>query len=274
MSTHKNSTSAERARPTVAAASRPNFIWAHVAGVVFFVFLLAASAQTALAQSCGDDITRAAGICVQQTGLDNALQCRQKAVRDCNCDSSINKCRGVETCGPELQAKAKINVDWIFADRGATGTFESHRRMGESAFEAAVSAQGHNPPVQQLLRQCRAWVEAYLGQSDGCTLANRTPGPDTCRCISVRPTGQSDPTGAPTYRVTNSCPDGLRVSVQFVDAVSTGGTPSTGQAQLICPTKASLIRAPQTFQIPSISAVTLQGATGAYTCVCRNALCN
>lgn len=245
----------------------------HLACAVTLVLLLMASSRTAHAQSCGDDITRAAGVCVQQTGLDNALSCRQKAVRDCNCDPATNKCRGVESCGPELQAKAKINVDWIFADRGATGTFESHRRMGESAFEAAVSAQGHNPPVQQLFRQCRAWVEAYLGRSNGCTLADRTPGPDTCRCISVIPIGQ-DQTGTPIYRVTNSCPDGLRVGVQFVDAAAMGATPSTGPAQLICPTKDFQVRAPQTFQIPSISAMRLEAATGGYTCICRDALCS
>jgi hypothetical protein len=235
---------------------------------------LAFAPQFSFAQSCDNDITLATGVCVQQTGLDNAATCRKKAVQDCNCDLATNMCAGTQSCSPDLQAKAKINVDWIFSDGGARNTFDLHRQMGESAFEAAVSAQAHNPPVQALLRQCRAWVEAYLRQPGGCSLGNREPGPDSCQCVSVLPTGQFDQTGTPIYQVTNSCPDGMNVSVQFVDAASSGGSPSIGQAHLIYPSKSYTLRPPQTFAVPSISAIGLQTAGGAYTCVCREALCN
>lgn len=250
--------------------------FAHWIGLpIAFVLILLAASPAAVAQNCSEDITRSAALCVQQRGLDAALSCRQNAVRECNCNSATNQCvAAASSCGPELQAKAKINVDWIFADRGARATFESHRQGGESPFAAAVSAQAHNPPVQVLLRQCRSWVEAYLGRGDGCTLSDGPPGPAACRCISVLLTGQHDQTGAPSYKVTNSCADTFRIAVRFVDAVTSGAAASFGPAQLVCPGRSFVTRAPQTFQIPSIDAVGLQSGSGSYTCVCRGDACN
>jgi len=242
--------------------------------VVVLSMVVLAACESALAQTCNDDITRAAGVCVQQTGLSNAAQCRQKAVQDCNCDPASDRCRGAATCGPELQAKARINVDWVFRDAGAHSTYGVHREMGESAFEAVVSAQAHNPPVQQLLRECRGWVEAYLGQNGGCTLDDHMPIADSCPCVSIVPTGQFDPTGAPFYKVSSACAGGLRVAAEFIDAAATGGPPAWGQPQLICPGQSFIVRAPQTFSIPSIAAYQLQGARGSYTCVCRDGSCS
>jgi hypothetical protein len=226
------------------------------------------------ALTCDDEITRNAGICVQQTGLNNAARCRQQAVQACQCNAA-NQCGGGGFCDAAMQAKAKINIDWVFADRGARATFSTHRQMGESAFEAVVSAQAHNPPVQALLRECRAWAEGYINQAGGCTLGDQAPGPAQCRCISVQPTGEFDQTGTPIYLVTNACPDGMKVNVQFVDALpQTGGPASWGPPILTCPAHSYKVRAPQTFTIPSINAYGLRNAGGSYTCVCRGGLCN
>lgn len=262
----------------------PTAIWiAHghrpfgmVSGARVGIFLLVSlMSEPLLALSCNEEITLHAGTCVQQTGLQNAASCRRNAVQACNCDQSIDQCRGSGPCDPALQAKAKINVDWVFADRGATNTYNLHRQMGESAFEAVVSAQAHNPPVQNLLRQCRPWVEAYLKTGGGCTLGNRAPGPNDCGCISVTPSGEYDPTGMPIYQVSSSCPDGFNVSVGFVDAaVSTGSSASWGQPRLVCPSQSYHTRPPQTFQIPSITGMSLQNAAGNYSCICRAGICN
>jgi hypothetical protein len=227
------------------------------------------------AQDCNDDITRSAGICVQQTGLNNAATCRQTAIQACNCDTTTNQCQGTGSCDAAEEAKAKINVDWVFTDKGAQTTFSLHRQMGESCFEAVVSAQAHNPPVQQLLRQCQAWSTAYLSQKPGCgggcTLGNSVPGPQDCKCISIRPTG-TDQTGSTIYTVTNSCTDGFKVAVTFIDA-STNALPSTGQPLLVCPTLSYTVRAPQTYRVPSISGYSMQNGAGTYGCVCRDQLC-
>ncbi|MCS3761564.1 hypothetical protein [Bradyrhizobium centrosematis] len=251
----------------------------NVSARIRLVFVLLAfcmlGSQAVRAQSCGDDITRAAGLCVQKRGLDAALDCRQAAVRDCACNTATNRCSGAGgSCSAQLEAEAKINVDWILADRGARGTFESHKQLGESPFDAAVSAQAHNPPVQKLLRQCRGWVEAYLGRGGPCTLSDTPPDAATCRCITVLPTGQFDQTGAPSYKVSSSCTGAYNISVQFIDASASGAPPSTGQPQLVCPSKSFVVRAPQTFLIPSISGVRLQSANGGHTCVCRDKLCS
>ena len=230
---------------------------------------------TVHALTCDDEITHNAGLCVQQTGLDNAATCRRQAVQNCQCDAATNQCGGGGLCDAAKQAEAKINVDWVFANAGARATYEAHRQMGETAFDAVLNAQAHNPAVQALLRQCRAWVVVYVNQPGGCALDANKPGPEQCRCISVVPTGAFDLTGTPIYQVTNACPAGMKVNVQFTDAAPrTGGFSSWGQPILTCPGRPYQVRAPQTYAIPSISAIGLQSAGGSYTCVCRDGLCS
>jgi hypothetical protein len=236
--------------------------------------------------TCEGQIERGAAICSLQTGPSNS-SCRPQAVRDCNCDPSTDRCRGEQACTPALQAKAKINVDWVFSNAGAKITYQLHTGMGESAFQAVESAQAHNPPVQSLLRECQGWVEAYLAglhkQGGPCTLGGRPPGPQDCSRFSVIPAG-TDGTGTPYYRVTDAGSDdqAMNVSVGFVDAgsslayngVAGGSSPSYGQPQFACHSLPFTVRPPQTFTIPSISAISLQNAGGTYTCVCRTGACN
>jgi hypothetical protein len=226
--------------------------------------------------TCEGQIERGAAVCVHETGSSNSPMCRRQAVLDCSCDPSTDRCRGLQACTPALQAKAKINVDWVFSNAGAKATYQLHRSMGESAFQAVESAQAHNTPVQALLRECQGWVEDYLHQQGGCTLGRNPPGPQDCSCVSVIPTGSVDDTGTPYYRVIDSCPEdhAFNVSVGFVDAHAGGNSPSYGQPQLSCPSQPFTVRPPQTYPIPSISSINLQNAGGTYTCVCRTAACN
>jgi len=120
---------------------------------------------------------------------------------------------GATACGTE----AKINVDWVFQDRGARARYAERRRQGDVPFDAVVAAQAHNPRVQSLLRGCRDWVESYLAGMGEADAGRRSPTPPTradCRCISVLPTNDLDWQGRLAYRVINSC-DALEVAVSF-----------------------------------------------------------
>ncbi len=172
--------------------------------------------------------------------------------------------------------KAKVNVDWVFSDKGAQATYAQHRSEGESCFQAVLSAQAHNRPVQKLLRACQGFVTNYLnkfGKCNGCTLANVPPGSQDCQCITIVPTGEFDETGTPFYRVTNNCPAAMKVSVTFVDA-ATDLPPSSGQPLLLCPPMSFLVRPPQWYVIPSISGYGIWTAAGFRSCVCHDNICN
>ncbi len=170
--------------------------------------------------------------------------------------------------------ECKINIDWVFEDRGARARYESERRAGKSAFEAVVGAQAHNAPVQRLLRQCQTWAESYLGsqqgtQPGGVTLGNRRLGQEDCRCIDVVPTGESNFQGQPGYRVSNKC-DGMNVSVRFDGTISRMGgdlgLTTTAQAGLMGPGQQRVVRSAAGWTITSIKAVGLNNAAGSYSC--------
>ena len=113
-------------------------------------------------------------------------------------------------------AEARINVDWVlFRDRGAQKRYRKFLALGMSPFDAVVTAQAHNPPVQELLRRCRSWTTAYLGQFIQPPTVRR-PSRQACKCVGVYPTGTTSPLGNPRYRVTNNPRCGaLGISVLF-----------------------------------------------------------
>lgn len=82
------------------------------------------------------------------------LDARQSALRT---EPNVAK----STMGGQCSA-VKENIDWVFRDRGAQATYAQQMQAGKSDFEAVVGAQGHNRPVQDLLRRCQSVAEAYL----------------------------------------------------------------------------------------------------------------
>jgi hypothetical protein len=62
---------------------------------------------------------------------------------------------------PQCQ-EAKVAIDWVFADAGATGTFARFREQGNSPIDSVIGAQGHNPHAQAMLRACAGWGANYL----------------------------------------------------------------------------------------------------------------
>ncbi|MEQ1715802.1 MAG: hypothetical protein ABL907_07440 [Hyphomicrobium sp.] len=174
--------------------------------------------------------------------------------------------------------EAKINVDWVFNDGGARSTYTRQRASGLSPFDAVVAAQGHNPNVQALLRQCQAWVDSYLlsradlpspGAPGDPTLSRRKLGPGDCRCISVLPTGTTNSNGMAGYRVVNTC-DPLKAAVRFVGDIarlSPGyGLSSWAQAGLVGGGKEATVYAPPDWTLVSIKAVTLTSTANSHTC--------
>jgi hypothetical protein len=225
--------------------------------------------RSAPADACNDEIVRLTAQCMG-SDLRKARACRAQAEKDAPC--------GARSMTGEQCSQVKENIEWVFRDRGAQATYDQQRGTGKSAFEAVVGAQGHNRPVQDLLRRCQAWAEAYLAsygaQGGGVTLSNRPLGESDCRCISAVPTGDVDFNGSAAYKVTNSC-DGLDVSVRFTDAVSPDGVFSSwAQAGLMGTGQERIVQVSPIYLVPSISAYSLRNAAGAYTCVCRTALCN
>jgi hypothetical protein len=176
---------------------------------------------------------------------------------------------------PEIcQNEAKVDVDWVFNDRGARSTYLQQRSIGKSAFEAVVGAQAHNPQVQTLLRRCQAWAESYLGllgePSGGVTLSSRILTTADCRCISVLPTRDLDREGRLAYRVINSC-DGLEVSVQFTGDIlrlspDTSAFSSWAQAGLLGNNQERTVRAPA-WNIVNINSIAIRNAAGSLTCL-------
>lgn len=172
----------------------------------------------------------------------------------------------------QCEREAKQNVDWVTSlDSGAKAVFDRRVLLGDSPFEAVLFAQMHNPKVQALLKECRSWVETYLG-APGHTLVQ-----NDCRCVSVRPANEKDFEGRATYFVSNTgsgCST-MSFTVGFVDATtSAGSTFSWASAGSITVGQTRRIQAPATFRIVSISAVELRNAASSHTCVCKKDICN
>lgn len=170
-------------------------------------------------------------------------------------------------------SEAQANIDWIFTDAGARSTYGRLRTNGRSAFEAVVGAQAHNPRVQQLLRSCQSFAEAYLARRGedgaGATLSNRPLSQGDCRCVSVLPTGAADWQGRVGYRVINSC-DGLEISVLFGrDIARWSPNPRAfetwAQAGLMGPNEERIVYVPGG-TILSINAVGIRNAVNSVTC--------
>lgn len=165
---------------------------------------------------------------------------------------------------------AKRNVDWVFENTGARGTYTDARKQGKSAFDSVIYAQRHNVAVQDKLRLCRDWVVSYLasrgqsGTQPGAppSLGNRKLGVADCECISVLPL-------ATGFRVTSRCA-ALKVSVLFVDAFQTHGVhteaPGWAQAGIVGGGREGAVRPPRTYKVPSIKAVALANDDNHWTC--------
>jgi len=169
-------------------------------------------------------------------------------------------------CGPD----EKRNVDWVFADAGARGSYSDARKQGKSAFDSVIHAQRHNRAVQNKLRLCQGWVVAYLaslgqsGTQPGAppSLGNRKLGKADCDCISVLPV-------ATGFKVTSRCA-ALKVSVLFIDAFRPHGihTEATGWAQagIVGGGRDGNVSPPKTYKVPSIKAVALANDDNSWTC--------
>jgi len=175
---------------------------------------------------------------------------------------------------PSCSREAKINTDWVLSqDKGARLRFNQALSAGKSAFDALLTAQAHNPGAQKSLQSCQAWVETYLrgkGENrDGRQVA-AAPTSESCPCITIVPSGNSDLDGRAEYRVSNRCA-ALNVTVVFVDATATSLSARADAGLVGRPTT---VKAPATFRIPSLEAYNLRNDSGNYTCRCKPGTCN
>jgi hypothetical protein len=176
---------------------------------------------------------------------------------------------GAQPC----QKEVRLNVDWVFADRGAVNRYRFERQNGLSPFNAVLAAQAHNPPVQRLLLRCRGWVEGYLnarGERAGPdTLGEGRLGPQDCSCISVLPTGTPSADGGPGYRVVNSC-GAMRIAVGFIGDITavspTYGLSSRADAGILATGEERVVYAPA-WSLVSIRSVNMRNSTSSYTCI-------
>ena len=105
---------------------------------------------------------------------------------------------------PQCQ-EAKVAIDWVFADAGATGTFARFREQGNSPMDSVIGAQGHNPQAQAMLRACAGWGSNYLmaiyGDAvNGLTRPVADVGPRSC---------EAPPSGLCYNGCQVSCPQGF-----------------------------------------------------------------
>ncbi|PXW51089.1 hypothetical protein BY998_1369 [Methylobacterium sp. B4] len=186
------------------------------------------------------------------------------------------------SCEHEVPA----NVNWVFADRGAQARYRNGLYNGLDPFEAVVRAQGHNPPVQEMLRRCGRIARDYVANR----VAGRVPGADRtptvppdemrlplrpptaadCGCISVIP-AVSTANGRPTYRVSNRCSYALEVSASFsgdtlpfgarVDAFT-----SSARAGILGEGDGVTVSPPEGWTVNNIAAVGLRTRGGRLNC--------
>ncbi|HKP22945.1 MAG TPA: hypothetical protein VJV39_03725 [Dongiaceae bacterium] len=105
---------------------------------------------------------------------------------------------------PECE-EARIAIDWVFADAGATGTFARFREQGNSPMDSVIGAQAHNPHAQEMLRACAGWGANYLMAVYGDAVRGLTRpvvdvGPKTC---------EAHPSGLCYNGCQVSCPQGF-----------------------------------------------------------------
>lgn len=190
------------------------------------------------------------------------------------CDSGgSGRSSNSEAPSTECEGEAKINVDWVFADKGAFRRFTNARDQGASAFESVISAQDHNPGVQALLRRCASWVEGYLADKGAGGPAEarnerRQLRQDDCRCISVVPMAASGQRAGPAFRVSNSC-DRMTVKVRFIGDIlnltARDAFSSWANAGPLAAGEASIVSAPD-WKFVSIRAVGLSNGSSSFTC--------
>ncbi|GEP07381.1 hypothetical protein MOX02_54190 [Methylobacterium oxalidis] len=167
---------------------------------------------------------------------------------------------------PDNCASAKLNVDWVFTDAGATRTYQGYRRAGRSPYDALHGAQDHNPAAQASLEQCRGWVETYLasrGDAVPPISKARFLTRSDCQCASVIPTGMQVQGGKPQYRVTGSC-DPLIISVRFTNAMNETQS-AWVNAGILSGGGGRTITAPN-YELTSIRAIELKNADYSVSC--------
>lgn len=141
--------------------------------VSFLAFLAAISLAAADEATCKAEFKRQVGECANAAASDPARDpsdftfwkaCRQQH------QPEYDRCMGeANTTGasvdqpptPQCQ-EAKIAIDWVFSDSGATRTFVQNRNAGRSPYDSVIGAQGHNPHAQDMLRECAGWGSNYL----------------------------------------------------------------------------------------------------------------
>lgn len=172
------------------------------------------------------------------------------------------------------ETEGRQNTDWVLNDSGARATYRNRLSTGNTAFEALVGAQGHNPKAQAILLGCQDWVEKHLrrvGQPDrDVALSDRSLTQADCQCISVLPTGDFDWQQRQAYRVINSC-DALAVAVRFTGDIATyspnpTGFSSVAQVGRLGTNQERRVRAPD-WTIVSINSYTLRSTAGSLTCL-------
>ena len=169
--------------------------------------------------------------------------------------------------------EARQNVDWVLNNGGARATYRNRLYAGNTAFDAVVGAQGHNPKAQAILRTCQVWVKNYLlqlGPPDRhLMLSNRRLTNADCQCISVLPTGEYDWQKRQAYRVVNTC-DALSVAVNFTGDIASyspnpAGFSSVAQAGRLDTNQERRVWAPD-WKVVSVSSFTLRSTAGSLTC--------
>ncbi len=213
--------------------------------------------------------------CREAGGTVHSTIADYRAGRPFKCDTAGSGRSAAAPANSVCKTEGKINVDWVFTDKGASQRYAQLRHQGNSPFEAVVGAQAHNPKAQKVLRDCASWVVAYLaskgeGHSGQAGPPARRLSTADCKCISVIPTGESDFNGRTEYRVTNSC-DEMNVRVLFTGDILKGlgvrsdAFSSWADAGPILAGLERVVRAPA-WKIVSIAAVTLTNPSSTFTC--------
>ncbi len=167
------------------------------------------------------------------------------------------------------QTQAKINIDWVFSDKGALATYKRGREAGQSALDAVLGAQAHNPRAQKSIQDCGAWAQNYLTAKGAPATAdqrnNRSVGATDCSCISIVPVGERR-----AYSVTNRCAQ-LNVSVLFGGDIarlspSNDALSNWTRSVSVGPARSDEVIAPDGWTIVSINAYRISAGANSFVC--------